>query len=130
MVKHSLLAATLAGLILAAPVFGHAKLRSTMPIADARLEVAPKSLTLSFNEDVRLAILTLTASGKDVPVAVDRSAPATSQVTVALPALAIGKYQVQWRALSADDGHVVKGMFSFSIVGPSTVPAAAAAMSR
>jgi hypothetical protein len=107
------------GLSLSGPAFAHAKLRSTIPAADAQLPVAPKSLTLSFNESVRLAVLTLTADGKEVPVTVDRSAPAAAQVTVALPALAAGKYVVQWSALSVDDGHVSKGTFAFAIVGPS-----------
>jgi len=133
MVKPWLLAVALAGMILAGPAFGHAKLRSTIPAADAQLQVAPKSLTLNFNEDVRLAVLTLTADGKDIPVTVDRSAPASPQVTVTLPVLAVGKYQVRWSALSPDDGHVSNGTFSFAILGPVTAPATpvpAAATSR
>jgi hypothetical protein len=128
MVKHWLPALTAAGMILAAgPVFAHAKLRSSIPAADAQLQLAPKSLTLNFGEKVRLAVLTLTADGKDIPVSVDRSAPAAPQVTVALPALAVGTYQVRWSALSIDDGHVSKGTFAFSIVGSSKGAAGAAA---
>jgi methionine-rich copper-binding protein CopC len=123
MVKPWLLALTGAAMILAGPAFGHAKLRSTVPAADAQLPVAPKSLTLTFNEDVRLAVLTLTADGKDVPLTFDRSAPAAPQVTVALPVLGAGNYQVRWSALSPADGHVTKGTFSFAVV-------AAAATSR
>jgi methionine-rich copper-binding protein CopC len=123
MVNPWLLAVTATGMILAGPAFGHAKLRSAIPAADAQLPVAPKSLTLSFNEDVRLAVLTLTANGKDIPVTVDRSAPAAPQVTVTLPVLAVGIYQVRWSALSPDDGHVSKGTFSFAVLGPVTAPA-------
>jgi hypothetical protein len=117
MVKPWLLAVSLAGMILTGPVFAHAKLRSSVPAADARLQVAPKSLTLNFNESVRLAVLTLTAGGKDIPVTVDRNAPAAAQVSIALPPLAVGQYVVQWSALSVDDGHVSKGTFSFAVVG-------------
>jgi len=117
MVKPWLLALSVAGMILTGPVFAHAKLQSSIPAADARLQVAPKSLTLNFNESVRLAVLTLTAGGKDIPVTVDRNAPAAAQVSVALPALAAGQYVVQWSALSVDDGHVSKGTFSFAVVG-------------
>jgi len=85
MVKPWLLAVTLTGMILTGPVFAHAKLQSSIPAADARLQVAPKSLTLSFNESVRLAVLTLTTGGKNIPVTVDRSAPPAAQVSVALP---------------------------------------------
>jgi copper resistance protein C len=127
MAKRWLLAVTATGMILVNPAFGHAKLQSTIPGADAQLQVAPKSLTLSFNEDVRLAVLTLTADGREIPVAVDRSAPAAPQVSVALPVLPVGKYQVRWSALSPDDGHVSKGTFSFTIVGPVPSPTRPAA---
>ncbi len=120
MVKRLFLAAAAAGVILAAPAFGHARLRSSLPAAEAELQAAPKSLTLTFNESVQLAALTLRTGGKDVPVTVDRSAPAAAQVTVQLPALAAGKYQVQWSVLSADDGHVSKGGFAFTVPGPAT----------
>src|SRR6202167_6100054 len=125
MVRPWLLAVTVAGMILTGQVFAHAKLQSSIPAADARLQVAPKSLTLNFNESVRLAVLTLTAGGKDIPVTVDRNAPAAPQVSVALPALAVGQYVVQWSALSVDDGHVSKGTFAFAVVGAAAaIPAA------
>lgn len=110
------LAAVVAGLILSTPAFGHAKLRGSLPAAGAQLQAAPKSLTLTFNETVRLAVLTLIVDGKDIPVTIDRNAPAAAQVTVTLPALAAGSYQVRWSALSVDDGHVTQGTFSFSIL--------------
>jgi hypothetical protein len=116
----------LAGMILTGPVFAHAKLRSTVPAADARLQDAPKSLTLSFNESVRLAVLTLTAGGKDIPLTVDRNAPPAAQVSVVLPALAVGRYVVQWSALSVDDGHVSKGTFAFAVVGAAGAASPAA----
>jgi len=124
MVRHWLLAAV-TGVILAGPAFGHAKLRSTIPAADAQLRVAPESLTLSFNEDVRLALLSLTVGGKSIPVTLDRSAPAAAEITVKLPALPVGIYQVQWSVLSSADGHVTKGTFSFTILGPATARVAA-----
>jgi methionine-rich copper-binding protein CopC len=115
MVKRWFLAAA-AGLILSGPAFGHAKLRATVPSADAELQTAPKLLSLSFNEDVHLAVLTLTGGGKDIPLTVDRAAPASSRLSVPLPPLPPGKYQVQWSALSADDGHVTTGTFSFTVL--------------
>jgi methionine-rich copper-binding protein CopC len=116
MIRLGLAAVTAAGLILAGPAYGHAKLRSTAPAADAQLQVAPKSLILTFNEAVRLGVLTLTTGGKDVPVTIDRSAPAAPQVTVVLPALAAGKYQVHWSVMSEDDGHVTQGTLTFAIL--------------
>jgi methionine-rich copper-binding protein CopC len=95
--------------------FAHAKLLGSSPAAGAQLEVRPTALTLRFDEKVQLAVLKLSAGGTDIPVAFDRSAQAAAQVSVALPSLAPGTYRVQWSALTADDGHVVKGTFSFVV---------------
>jgi methionine-rich copper-binding protein CopC len=38
-----------------------------------------------------------------------------AHVAVPLPPLAPGTYQVKWSALTVDDGHVVKGAFSFVV---------------
>ena len=123
MTKPWLLVVAVTGMILTGTAFAHAKLQSTTPAAGAQLKLAPTSLTLRFNEKVRLAVLTLSVDGRAVPVTVDRSAPAAAQVSVALPVLAVGKYSVQWSVLSADDGHVSKGTFAFA-VGPAVAAAA------
>jgi methionine-rich copper-binding protein CopC len=130
LLKDALIAVSVAAMLLAGPVFGHAKLLRTLPAADAQLPAAPASLTLMFNENVRLAVLTLTADGKTIPVTVDRSLPPAPQVSVPLPALTAGKYQVQWSALSAADGHVTKGTFSFVVAASAAAPAAPAASPR
>jgi len=117
MQKHALLTLTALAMMSASPVFAHARLQSTLPAADAQLAAAPRSLTLKFIENVQLAVLKLTVAGKDIPVALDRGAAPALEVTVALPALPAGKCEVQWSALSTDDGHVTKGMFSFVITG-------------
>jgi methionine-rich copper-binding protein CopC len=80
-----------------------------------QLAVAPKQITLEFNEPVQIGVLKLSADGKDIPIKLERGAGA-SRVTVALPALAPATYRVQWSALTVDDGHVVKGTFSFVVV--------------
>ena len=124
LLRNSLMAVSVTAMLLAGPAFGHAKLLRTLPAADAQLPAAPPSLTLTFNENVRLAVLTLTADGKTIPVTVDRSLPPAPQVSVPLPVLTAGKYLVQWSALSAADGHVTKGTFSFVIAGSMAAPAA------
>ena len=108
------LAAAAAVLIFPLAVLAHAKLLSTSPAAGAELAAAPKVLTLDFNESVQLAVLKVSSAGKEVPVPYDSGASA-SHVAVPLPALAPGSYQVRWSALTVDDGHVVKGVFSFVI---------------
>jgi methionine-rich copper-binding protein CopC len=106
----------LAGLLPLAAL-AHAKLLSTMPATGEQLAVAPKQLTLQFNETVQIGVLKLSADGKDIPLELDHGAAAASKVTVALPALAPATYRVQWSALTVDDGHVVKGSFSFVVTG-------------
>jgi methionine-rich copper-binding protein CopC len=110
---------------------GHAKLLSTRPAMGEQLAVAPKQIILQFNEAVQVGMLKLSADGKDIPIELDRgpaaaatgaattaaaSTAAASTVIVALPALAPATYRVQWSALTVDDGHVVKGTFSFVVV--------------
>jgi methionine-rich copper-binding protein CopC len=102
-------------LMFSSVAFGHAKLLRTEPAAAAQLSTAPKSLTLNFNEPVKLAMLKLTSAGRSLPVTVARDAAAAASVTVALPPLPGGSYEVQWSALTPSDGHVVKGGFNFTV---------------
>src|SRR5882724_8896392 len=60
-----------AAMLAAGPVFGHAKLLESSPAAGAELTGSPPSLTLTFNENVRLGVLKLTTAGHAVPLALD-----------------------------------------------------------
>lgn len=115
MLKNSFLAFALYGLLAAGPCLAHAKLQSSSPAANAHLTEAPKTLTLNFSEAAQLAVLKLVRDGKDVPVPLDKNAKAGKTFTLTLPALSPGNYAVQWAAVAADDGHVTKGSFVFSI---------------
>ncbi len=114
MIKSFSPAAAAAILIFPLTASAHARLLSSAPSAGMQLAAAPTALTLDFNESVRLAALTISAAGKDIPVPYDRAA-AVSHLAVPLPVLGPGTYQVRWSALTVDDGHVVKGAFSFVI---------------
>lgn len=114
--KNIALWALLAAVAFGVPAFGHAKLLLSAPAADAQVSGSPATLTLTFNENVRLAMLKLSTSGRDIPLTIDRAAAGTATVTVKLPTLVAGKYEVQWSALTLDDGHVVKGGYSFSVL--------------
>ncbi len=116
MFKQAFLMLAILGITVGSPCFAHAKLRSSSPAANAQLTDAPKSITLKFDEAVQLAVLKLATGGQEIPVAIDKAAKADPSFTAALPALVPGKYTVQWTAISADDGHVTKGTFAFSIV--------------
>lgn len=117
MMRGMWLACIAAAGLLPLAAFAHAKLLSTAPATDEHLAAAPKQLTLRFNEAVQIGVLKLSTDGRDIPIELDRGAAAASTVTVALPALGPATYRVRWSALTVDDGHVVKGTFSFVVTG-------------
>lgn len=115
-------AVLLAILATAGPAFGHAKLLASSPAANAQLTEAPKTLSLTFSEAAQLGVLKLTSSGKELPLLRDHAAKPAASVTIALPALEPGTYEIEWSALAADDGHVTKGRFSFTVAAVSRRP--------
>lgn len=115
-------AVLLAILATAGPALGHAKLLVSSPAANAHLTEAPKTLSLTFSEAAQLGVLKLTSSGKEVPLMLDRAAKPAASVTIALPALQPGIYEIEWSALAADDGHVTRGRFSFTVAAVSRPP--------
>jgi methionine-rich copper-binding protein CopC len=115
MLKQALIVLSLAGLLAAGPCLAHAKLQSSTPANHAQLTAAPTSLTLKFSEAAQLAVLKLINDGKELSIPLDKTAKASQTFTLPLPALTAGKYVVQWSAVAADDGHVTKGSFDFSI---------------
>jgi copper resistance protein C len=117
MLKQAILAVALSGSMLAGPCMAHAKLQSSSPAKDAHLTEAPKTLTLTFNEAAQVGVLKVVGGGKEMPITVDKNAKAGTSFSFPLPALTPGSYTVQWTAVAADDGHVTKGSFAFSIAG-------------
>ena len=117
MLKNTLLGFTLCGLLAAGTCWAHAHLQSSTPADNAQLSAAPATLSLNFNEAAQLAMLKLVLEGREIPIAVDKNAKPGQSFTLTLPTLAPGSYIVQWTAVAADDGHVTKGTFKFSIAG-------------
>jgi methionine-rich copper-binding protein CopC len=105
----------LCGLSFSAESLAHAHLESSTPANNAQLSAPPKSLVLNFSEAAQLAVLKLMSGGKQIAVPLDKSAKPSQTFALKLPELAPGSYTVQWTALAADDGHITKGTFAFSI---------------
>ncbi|NYE37437.1 copper transport protein [Nocardioides cavernae] len=105
----------------ASPAAAHAELVETDPAEGAVVEVAPETVTLTFNEPVRLTsqeIAVYDATGD--PVASTAGANG-AEVTVGLTGaadLADGTYVVSWNVLSGD-GHPISGALTFSVGAPS-----------
>jgi copper resistance protein C len=116
MFKNACLAFAFCGALAASPGWAHAKLQSSTPADNAQLSQAPKTLTLNFSEAAQLARLVV-VGGTEISIPVDKTAKASQSFTLPLPALVPGKYTVHWTAVAADDGHVTRGSFVFSIAG-------------
>ena len=95
-------------------VQAHTHLEKTMPADNSVLKAAPKEIMLHFSATTRLTALSIQKEGdkerplKPLPTAVAKA------IAVPVPALAPGKYVVDWRVVG-DDGHVVSGKFHFTV---------------
>lgn len=123
-------------LLVPAVVLGHAELDSPTPPDGATVEGSPVTIEATFTEaldaddsslQLRDASGTVVASGgvvegDDLRMAIDP-----------LPELAPGEYEVRWTTLSAEDPHVERGTWSFTVTAaptpeptPAPTPTAAA----
>lgn len=101
-------------LLLAIKAQAHAHLQQAVPADGSRLGHAPTQLLLSFSEPARLVVLTITRDAGAPQKLAPLPEVADKQITVALPALAPGRYVIAWRVIGAD-GHVVPGGLHFSV---------------
>lgn len=117
---HAPVAAWLAfvGLLLtAAPTAAHAELSSSTPAANGSVRESPAALELAFSEAIDPATASVrlidaqqrSVAGGDAPVV------AGAVVSLALPNLAAGVYTVEYRVVSAVDGHQTSGLFAFAV---------------
>ena len=98
---------------------GHAALRSSDPSPNAFLKDAPSRITLIFTEPLdsnTSSIRLLSAGGEEIRTgAVSIDGP---DMSVALPPLGAGIYNVIWANLSRIDGHVIRGAYPFTVLNP------------
>ena len=102
-------------LFLSGQALAHARLEATSPAKDSTV-VAPKTVSLTFDDPVMLTSVKLTHDGKEMSVDVGKPKPGTT-VSAALPALAPGVYTVRWGAIAEEDGHAMTGSFGFTVSG-------------
>ena len=108
------------GLASAPTVWAHASLESTTPVANAVLETGPASIVLDFDEDVEVALSTVSLFGAGrTEVLIGEATVGADSTVVEFPvvdgaSLPDGPYAVVWRTTSAD-GHAVDGSFAFQI---------------
>jgi methionine-rich copper-binding protein CopC len=105
------------GLMVPALLQAHAKLEKTQPADGATVSVSPPQIQLSFDEAVDLKVSKIEVTGPSGKVAVGPARlmgpkALVVKVTAAMPDAA---YTVRWQTAAADDGHVSKGAFKFTV---------------
>jgi methionine-rich copper-binding protein CopC/putative copper export protein len=107
-------------------VLGHSQLVTSVPAAGDVVAASPTEIRLVFSEPIEPAYTTLDLIGPDgatIASSIGDRDPADQYTLVAaVSSLTDGVYTVNWRALSAADGHTTSGFFTFG-VGDVSPPA-------
>lgn len=98
--------------------WAHAALKNAIPGKDAEVTAAPKEITLQFNEKLEAAFSNaklVDSTGKEVTNGKPTlDAADVSVMKLSVPALAPGKYKVEYVGVG-HDGHRRKGDYSFTV---------------
>ena len=114
-VKHR--ARLFAGIVLAASAAAaqaHSHLVRAVPANGSVVAAAPARVVLDFSEAARLTAAWIERDGGPKQKLESLPIEASARLTVQLPALAPGRYELSWRASSAD-GHIVPGHIRFTV---------------
>lgn len=102
----------------------HPRLVRAVPAAESHVQAMPHALSLTFNEDLTIALSRLTLldpAGQPVALDTVRFAPDDNKTLTAkiLGTMPAGRYTVKWQAAGAD-GHPMRGEYTFVLdAGPS-----------
>ena len=104
-----------------AAAHAHAHLRSALPADGSVISASPPRVVLEFSEPARLTAAWIQRSGGPKRKIASLPEQSTASVALSMPALGEGKYELSWRALSAD-GHIVPGHIHFTVTSPAAAP--------
>src|SRR5689334_18712140 len=111
-----LLTIALLGLVAPANALGHAGLVSSDPAPGAALGASPTMVRLTFSERPQASLSRLRVlDARGNPVRTAPPAGSGLALSVPVPRLPRGLYTVDWRILSAVDGHASFGKFVFGV---------------
>lgn len=101
----------------------HLRLTKSSPTEGATVATPPKQLQLWFSEEPLLPLSSVTLTGPNGTVKMERpQAGVERSLTVAIAtALTPGAYRVAWKS-AGDDGHVVTGTVDFTVKESSRPP--------
>jgi copper resistance protein C len=109
--------ALVALLVIAAPAaaLAHAKMTGSKPQEGSTVAAGLSEIELSFSHPLRLSMVHVRdANKRDIPLKSELP-PSFAQVAkIKVDGLTPGSYEVTWTAV-AEDGHVMKGAFAFSV---------------
>jgi copper transport protein len=114
-----LLGSSVPGLGLVPAAAAHSELLSSTPGSGEVLADSPNRVVLVFSEPIdpaHTSLDLLDSNGATIATGLGDHDPTSDKRLIAtLPALAQGTYTVNWRALSAADGHSTSGSLSFGV---------------
>jgi methionine-rich copper-binding protein CopC len=104
-------------LMLPALLKAHAQLQKTQPAAGETVSTAPPHIQLWFDEevDVKVSKIDLTGPSGKVALGPTHSTELKSLMAVITGKMTDATYTVNWQTVAADDGHVSKGDFKFTL---------------
>lgn len=118
----SIFLAILSSVSLATTTFAHTDVVSTSPEDGAVIDVTPAEVSITFSEppiSQGAAIVLADISGNELPLG-DVEIDGTTIKAASPSDLIAGDYVVNWR-VSAQDGHVITGKFTFTFTGKVSV---------
>jgi copper resistance protein C len=111
--------------LFAMTAFAHSTVKSTVPASGSILTASPPEVVINFNEPARLVSVLITSVGAAERKLQFTPAGEAASFTIAAPALANGRNEIKWRALSRD-GHPINGTIIL-VVKSAAAPASAGA---
>jgi copper transport protein len=107
---------SLLALVVPASAFAHASVRATQPTYRQRVEQAPRTVWVRFDQGVKAlpnSIVVVSSNGAVVSGGT-RNGTDPRVIATTLRTLPRGAYTVRWHAISSD-GHVVSGVWTFGV---------------
>jgi copper resistance protein C len=115
--------AVLVGLFaLPATVVAHAELETVTPADGATVAVLPTEIVMTFSEDLdpaKSSIVVAEVGNPPVASGGEVSASDLKRMTLALPELVAGEYEIRWTSASAEDGDLERGTTHFTYAPPN-----------
>lgn len=105
-------------------VFGHSFVVQETPSPNSQLETSPAEIVIAFNSKIEKELFSIKVIDEKQQEVTSNKAQLNDrqlEIRLTLPDLVDGVYQVQYRAISSNDGHLVEGSYRFQIT--TTTPA-------